>query len=479
MLTGKTFSQLIGKDNYHKLLLSYIFVLLLAALSPGYWFFLITLFVYIIFFIKRYPELRISLFFMLIFAVPNFWLDIPGVFGIRFIMNMSYARFLIITLLLPLLLTGHHKKYAPYRFLGSDILVIGYVFVQGILGYRDNTFTNATREFIMLFIDIYIPYFAISRYITNIEELRQILSIFLLSICILSVISFIETSKYWHLYNEFTKHLQTKNNIPIYLIRSGMLRASTIFYTPIALGLASTMAFGTYLYLKRYINNTWLKYSIPVFILIGLATSLSRGPWIGFVVLLAVYAYLNKTLFKNTFKYLILLIFLVPFLSLTSYWNTFISLLPVVGNVEIENITYRQQLFEISISVLQKYPFFGSPNFIDEPEMQQLIQGQGIIDIVNSYVRIMLTTGVIGLILFISIFITLLISAYKITILYIKTNTEMFDLGTSLIAIICSTLFIISTVSSIDYIPYLYWMFSGLLGSFIIVTRNSQTQKRI
>jgi len=471
LFARKEFIRLIGISDYNKLLYSYIFVLLVAALSPGYWIFLSILLIYIQIFLRKNPDLRISLFFMLIFAVPNFTLDIPGIFDIRFVMSMSYARFLILILLLPLLLSKRHKEYAPFGFLSTDIFVLAYILTNGILGFRDNTITNAIRELFMLYIDIYIPYFVISRYVVNSLELQKILSIFVFSICVLSVVSLLETSKSWHIYNEFSKHLQTSNNTPLYLIRSGMLRASTVFYTPIALGLVATIAFGASLYLVRHIKDYQSRLFILIVIFMGLVTSLSRGPWMGFVILILAHSYIHKTLLKDTFKYFIILVILIPFLSLTSYWNTFVSLLPIIGNVEIENITYRQQLLENALLVLQKYPIFGSPKFIDEPEMQQMVQGQGIVDIVNSYIRIMLTTGIVGLILFVSIFISILISAYKIIIAYMMTDKDKFELGSTLVAILVSTLFIISTVSSIGYIPYLYWIFTGLIGAYVIMNR--------
>jgi len=80
-----------------------------------------------------------------------------------------------------------------------------------------------------------------------------------------------------------------------------------------------------------------------------------------------------------------------------------INMLPFIGEVESNTIDYRQRLFDVGWAYVMQFPFFGSDDYLYAPEMQGLVQGQGIIDIVNSYLQVALDKGIVGLTLFVAI----------------------------------------------------------------------------
>lgn len=472
ILFHKIFNQLIGQKIFSKLFATYVFILFSASISPGYWFFLLIVLFYVYFLSPEAKKNPLAYFFMLLVAVPNFWLEIPGFGIVRYIMIMSYPRFLILILLLTLLLNKETTKRKPYSYLASDTILSLYIILKGLLALRDDTVTNAAREALMLYIDIFLPYFVISRYVLTVDQFKQLLAIFLFVMLSLSFVAIIEVVKSWHLYNAFISKLSAQNPHSLYLFRGGMLRASTVFYSPIALGYAITLAYAAYLYLRPAIKNSLLQKTMAGVLLVGLGASLSRGPWLGFVIMLLSYTLLQKGGIQKIVKAQFAIILVVPVLSLTPYWNKFISLLPFIGSEQTENITYRQQLIQNAWLVFQKYPLLGSPRYQEEPEMLRMIQGQGIIDVVNSYIEIVLENGAAGLILFVYFFVWLLVKAYRLTRVIEERDESLYRLGLTLISSMVSTMFIISTVSSIDYIPYLYWSFSGLMAAYIIIARE-------
>jgi len=472
VLFSRIFFTLIGQSLFKKLVISYIFVIFSAAVLPGFWFFLFVIFFYLYFIVPDARNHRLAYFFMLLLAVPNFWLDIPGFGVVRFLMTMSYPRFLVLILLLTLLMNKQGHETKPYRYIASDSILTFFLITKAILGFREDTVTNAIREAVMLYIDIFLPYFVVSRFVQSAEHFRQLLAVYLFVMICLSMIAIMELAKNWHLYNPFIAKLGTNNPYSLYLFRSGMLRASTVFYSPIALGYAITLAYAAFLYLRPMIVPPVKEKWISGILLMGLGASLSRGPWLGFAILLITYTLMQRGALQKIMKGLASLLIIVPLLSLTPYWDKFVSLMPFVGTVDAENITYRQRLIDNAWLVFQKYPLFGSPNYRLEPEMQRMIQGQGIIDVVNSYIGIVLENGAIGLITFVFFFAWLLFQSYRLTRLFESINTTYYRLGLSLVSAMTCTLFTISTVSSIDYIPYLYWTFSGMLAAFIIHGRE-------
>jgi O-antigen ligase len=65
---------------------------------------------------------------------------------------------------------------------------------------------------------------------------------------------------------------------------------------------------------------------------------------------------------------------------------------------DLSSIDYRRQLLDDSIALLKQRPWTGVPDY--QVQLQSLRQGEGIIDIVNTYIVVMLNTGVIGLALY-------------------------------------------------------------------------------
>jgi O-antigen ligase len=96
------------------------------------------------------------------------------------------------------------------------------------------------------------------------------------------------------------------------------------------------------------------------------------------------------------------------------------------------------------------------------PEMQEMRQGQGIIDIVNSYIQITLRYGLVGLGLFAGFFALTMLGILRAMRLIKDKGSEEHLLGRALLATQVSILVIITTVSSISFIPLMCWSVAGL-----------------
>ena len=94
-------------------------------------------------------------------------------------------------------------------------------------------------------------------------------------------------------------------------------------------------------------------------------------------------------------------------------------------------------------------------------------QGQGIIDIVNTYIRVALETGYIGLALFVSFFMVICWGVFRSFRRLPDKNSEECLLGRSLLATLAGILLIIFTVSSVTIIPIVYWSVAGLGAAYI------------
>ncbi len=69
----------------------------------------------------------------------------------------------------------------------------------------------------------------------------------------------------------------------------------------------------------------------------------------------------------------------LPLILLLPGTGKIVELLPYVGESSQQaNISYRERLFENSLIVINRNPWFGSIDYLKTPEMEAMRQGQGM-----------------------------------------------------------------------------------------------------
>jgi O-antigen ligase len=167
----------------------------------------------------------------------------------------------------------------------------------------------------------------------------------------------------------------------------------------------------------------------------------------------------GKNVVRHLVKLAVALALVFAVLALTGNADTFLQFLPFVGNIDEFNVNYRQQLLDRSLQLTLENPFFGSTDYL--LKMEDLRQGQGIIDLVNTYVIVVLNTGLVGLTLFVSFFVWILIAVAKGTKLADADSDEQV-LGKSLFVTLAGLLTIISSVSPVYHVPIYLWSMAAM-----------------
>jgi O-antigen ligase len=137
-----------------------------------------------------------------------------------------------------------------------------------------------------------------------------------------------------------------------------------------------------------------------------------------------------------------------------------LDMLPFVGETEGETVSYRQQLIEIMVPIILDNPFLGASSYLYSPAVESLRQGQGIVDVVNTYLGIGLYSGLVGLLLFSGFFVTVGVNVWRR--MRLDKDADARNLGQALLSVLVGILVILVTVSSITVIPYIYWMIAGV-----------------
>ena len=141
-------------------------------------------------------------------------------------------------------------------------------------------------------------------------------------------------------------------------------------------------------------------------------------------------------------------------LMFTDYGETVLSYLPFVGKLDEGSMDYRKLLLDRSMDVIFMNPFFGSNDYLWY--MEDLRQGQGIVDIVNNYVGVALNCGLVGLFVYLLFFVfTFWRTANRMR--KSPFGSKDHQLGQILIGTVAGILVMISAVSDILNVPLLCW----------------------
>jgi O-antigen ligase len=241
-----------------------------------------------------------------------------------------------------------------------------------------------------------------------------------------------------------------------------MLRGSATASSPIIAGYVLMVAIGCLLALWRPNMPRKLGGATLAILGAGLIATLSRGPWVGTAFLVLVYLATGPNAAANLGRFAIVGVMALVVLPLTSFGARILDFLPFIGTVEHETLEYRKSLFEVSWRVIEQNLWFGSTDYRQAPEMQELMQGAGMIDIVNHYVKIALDAGVAGLILFLGFFGSILIDLRRVLKFGRPLDSDLRIYVRATMAILVAILVTIATASSIEYIPIIYMTFGGL-----------------
>ncbi|MHC8320951.1 O-antigen ligase family protein [Pseudomonas sp. GB2N2] len=423
--------------------------------------------------VRKRERNTLALFFMLLFLIPPVSAQIPGFGVMNYFFDFNHVRLLSLFLLLPAFFALRRRAdTVSFGRTWPDKLIAANLILTSLLLLRQTTVSDTLRQTLYLFTDIFLPYYVASRALKNLDDFKDAMLAFVLAAMVLSLIGIFEFVRSWLLYSALISALGMHWEMSSYLSRGGSLRASVTTGQAIALGLVISVAIGFYLFLQEAVRSKFQRRLGALLLAGGLFAPLSRGPWIGAASMLMVYVASGRNAVKRLMLLGLAAVLALPLLAVVPGGQKVLDLLPFIGTVEVENITYRQRLIDNSWIVIQRNPLLGSFDYRNTPEMQSMIQGEGIIDIVNTYIGIALSFGLIGLAFFVAFFITVLVGIRKAMRAFPDKDDEGRRLGRALFATLAGILVTIFTVSSITVIPVVYWSVAGLAVAYAQMARR-------
>ena len=459
---------------------------IIGLLSPNFWifaFFAAPIYIWI----GRNDSNPTAAYLILMQVMPPVEVDIPSI-GSMQLFGLDNYRLLSFCILIPMALRARRSldRNRIYGGRMTDLLLLGYGLVQIALFVPPDlpnhvilhdSVTNLLRRAFLVFLDIFVMYYAISRSCNERRKIVDAQAAFCLASGIMALIATFEHFKKWLLYTELAHRWNPAdgNYLMAWLFRGdSWLRAQASSGHSLSLGFMLAIAFGFSLYLFSQSATLRTRLAIGLVFWLGLVSAYSRGPWIGAVLIALAYSALKPRAITRLFKAGFVLAIVLGALSLSPMGEELLNSLPFASGRPDANFVYRQRLLDRSLELIQEHPLFGDQLAIQK--MEDLRQGQGIIDIVNTYVGVALFSGWVGLALFLGFILSAAAGAYKTARAAISWDPDWGLLGFNIMACIFGMLFMIADCSLILGVHTTFYVLIALAAAY--ARQSKQTPHR-
>jgi O-antigen ligase len=456
-----------------------------AFLSPSFWLFAAVAIPVLVVTGKKDSNPN-ALYLLLLHVIPPIDIPVPMV-GMPFLFIIDNYLLLSFCVLTPATLRLIRSK-EENRIRGlhaMDYSLLAYGVLTAVLfvhyqrpdgGLYPATFTDCLRRAFVFFFAVCVPYFSMSRGSGNRRAILDNLATFCLACALLAAVAVFEGVRHWLLYGEMYDRWSAAVGLQSYLMRGDSLRAMASTGHPMALGYLLAVAFGFWLYLQGHVKSKGQRLAVTVLLWLGLFAAYTRGAWVAAVFVYFVAAALGPQAPSRILKAAFVGLFAAFVVSLTPLGAKVTSVLPFLGGtVDNFNIIYRERLFDRALQVIQESPWLGDQDAL--LKLQDLRQGQGIIDLVNTYVQVLLDNGFLGLTLFLFFFSIPLFKAWKDSREARRVDKDFSLLGASIVSCMLGTLVFIEVASFGGGTARMYYTLAAIAAAYSYLWRSQQQSR--
>lgn len=396
----------------------------------------------------------LALFVFLLLLMPGFTVEVPSFGLINYLIDLNPARILALTLLLPatVALIVDKSLPRPGQLFADKVVIVSVLYATAISYLHHDTFTGGMRHLAIMTFDFVLLYFVASRGLLLKAAVRHVMAALVIAAIFLALVGAFEFGKHWLLYSSAASALGTSTGMFGYLGRGDTLRALATTGQPIVLGFVMMVALLISSYTQRLVPPGGARVALWLTMAMGLVAAMSRGPWVGAAIGLFVVALASTNPLRNSLKLIAASLVAAVVLLMLPGGEKILNYLPWVGEIDLGNITFREVLWRQTLIVVGKNPWIGSIDFPSAPEFDVIRKGGGFVDFVNSYVGVVLSSGLIGLGLYILLIVAALLPNIKNAIVGKTIDNELAVYGVALLGTLVASIITIWTVSSIGQI---------------------------
>lgn len=297
------------------------------------------------------------------------------------------------------------------RRVGADAAVFALLLLIALAMAREASVSHHIRYMIGTLLDFWLPYYIASRGIRSDQDLKGVMLWLGAAGIVLAGVTLFEFLKSWPIYQSLY-HVYELPTLLLVKFRAGMLRAGGPFIesTSAAMMIALCVV-GLYLSKDSFRSQSY-HFLLLGIALAGLFAPQSRGAWIGlcFAVVIADgvrrrYAHLALKLLMAGGVFCVLYV--------AAHFSSFLSQQMGFSGGASDTADYRSRLLERGLEEIAHRPFLGYSIREMQIRLADMVQGEGIIDPVNTYIWITLISGLVGLAIFMGVFAYFLLRVIK------------------------------------------------------------------
>ena len=464
------------------------FILTITAfLSPSFWLYALLAFPLFLW-AGRKDSNPVAFYLLLLQVIPETAVDIPTV-GIQELFQLDNYRLLSFCVLIPTAWRLRRSKAANQngKITSLDVLLLGFGLLQILLFVPpdlpnhvllQDSATNLLRRAFLFFIDTYILYYVVSRSCLNRRAIVEALAAFCLACVIMAMQGVFEGLRHWLLYADLGTHWGIDQFNAYMHVREGLVRAQAAAGDALALGYLLAIAVGFWLYLRSQVPSGRWRVAVFLVLCAGLLATYSRGTWIGATAIYFAFTAIGPRALPRMLKAAGIAAVIVALMSVTPFGEKLINSLPFFGGTtDIGSYVYRQRLAERSWEIIQQHPLLGDQ--LAWTKMEDLRQGEGIIDIVNTYAHVALFYGLIGLSLFVGFILLALVKSYRQAKRLAGSDPDFALLGVGLAACIVGVLLMISDNSFRLGVEKMFYVLAGLAAAYVHLGKTPEPPAHI
>jgi len=406
------FAEAVGSKRFMNWFLLYFSITICVFVVSNFWVFIFLIFCLTLLFGAREPIIP-ALFALTVLSVPAKGAWISGFGIVNNLLYVTPADVIQVAILALLAMRASQRNDRRYGGGIADMLLIFYAVLVMLLAFRDTTFTNGLRIGVVFALSTLPAYFIFSRMRWDAKNIRITTISLLTPMIALAGVAVFEVATSWHFYSAAV----TNWGIPyqgIYVQRGGFLRAYGTLMGPIAFGAMMMVGFALAPAVLQDMKNKMLGRMGFLALGGGILAAFSRAPWLGSGLAFGLHALTDKKAFSSLSRLALLGVAAAAILAVTPFGSAVLGSLPGFGgSTDQETISYRQQLLKTGIEVVRDNPLFGSTSFLERDDLEELRQGQGIIDLVNTYLDIAMRYGLVGLFFFVGVKVIALFNIWR------------------------------------------------------------------
>jgi len=428
-----------------------------------------------------------AVYLLLLQVIPPISFSIPMV-GLSRLFDIDHYLLLSFCVMIPaaLRLRMSKDRAGICRLEWMDISLLAYGLLSAVLYLHPevarevlnrSTVTDDLRRAFVFYVGVYIPYFVISRSASSRRLLLEDMASFCLACALMAALAIFEGVRHWLLFNELASRWGYIVNFSLYYFRGDTVRAMASAGHPLTLGYVLAIALGFWFCLQSRVPSARYRFGVTILLLLGLIATYSRGPWLGAALIFFAFYFFRPRTMSALMKAGGGALIVALIISFTPIGDRIAILLPSFSASSAdESVIYRHRLLDRAFEVIQQNPMFGDQYAI--LKMQDLRQGEGIIDVVNTYVQVVLASGLVGLGLFLSVILMGLFKTLAWSKRTYETDADFGAAGASLAACIVGTLVMIFDGSFGGAVERLFYTLAALAAAYAHLGRMRQQGMR-